>query len=103
MDVFWLEFAGVLFLIALIGFFSASEVAVLSSRKSRIRELVEAGNRSAMTVASFQSDPDRFLATIHVGIIFSLILASGLAGMLGFAYLEPAFQSSPFAWLREAS
>jgi len=103
MDVFWLEFAGVLFLIVLIGFFSASEVAVLSSRKSRIRELVEAGNRSAMTVASFQSDPDRFLATIHVGIIFSLILASGLAGMLGFAYLEPAFQSSPFAWLREAS
>ena len=103
MDVFWLEIAGVVCLIAAVGFFSASEVAVLSSRKSRLRELAEEGNRAARIVLSFKDAPERFLATVHVGVIFSLILASGLSGMLGFVYLEPALRSVGTLWIVEAS
>ncbi len=103
MDVFWLEIAGVVCLIGAVGFFSACEVAVLSSRKSRLRELADEGNRAAKTVLSFKEAPERFLATVHVGVIFSLILASGLSGMLGFVYLEPALRSLGYRWVVEAS
>ncbi len=103
MDVLWLEIAGVACLIGLIGFFSASEVGVLSCRKSRLRELSEEGNRAAKVVLTFKDDPERFLATVHVGVIFSLILASGLSGMLGFAYLEPALRSLGIPWVLNTS
>lgn len=103
MDPFWIEVIGVLFLISLVGFFSASEVAVLSTRKSRMQELADLGNRKAAVVLNFQNNPDRFLATIHVGVIFSLILASGLGGIVGLQYLVPALEASETNWVREGS
>ena len=42
METFWLELIGVLFMLLLVGFFSAAEVSVLSTRKSRMQELAEA-------------------------------------------------------------
>ena len=103
MDVIWLELLGIICLIALIGFFSASEGGVLGSRKSRIKELADEGNKRAAQVLAFQGNPERFLATVHVGAIFSLVLASGLAGMLGLEYLDPAFKSSAIPWVQKSS
>ncbi len=103
MDAFWLELLGIALLIVLVGFFSAAEVAVLSSRKSRMRELSEEGNRAAGTILGFQNEPDRFLATIHVGIVFSLLFAAGLGGIVGLQFLAPALASSTNAWIQEAS
>ncbi len=103
MDVMWLELLGIVFLIALIGFFSASEASVLGSRRSRIRELAQEGNRRAAQLLAFQSDPERFLATVHVGAIFSLVLASGLAGILGLEILDPALKSSSIAWVSNSA
>lgn len=103
MESLWIEIAGVFLLILLVGFFSASEVAVLSSRKSRMQELAEEGNKNALAIAAFQKDPERFLATIHVGVIFSLILASGLGGILALQHLVPALHSSESPWIREWS
>ncbi|MBM2841396.1 MAG: hypothetical protein HW412_1924, partial [Bacteroidetes bacterium] len=103
MDPFWIEAIGVLLLIVLIGFFSACEVAVVSTRKSRMKELADEGNRNAALVLQFRSNPEQFLATIHVGVVSSLTLASGLAGIMGFQYLVPAFQSSDTAWIKEGS
>jgi putative hemolysin len=103
MDAFWLEIFGVLVLILLVGFFSASEVAVLSTRKSRMQELAEDGNRKAATVLNFQSNPEQFLATIHVGVIFSLTLASGIGGVMGFQHLVPALAASETRWISEGS
>jgi putative hemolysin len=92
-----------LFMILLVGFFSAAEVAVLSTRKSRMQELAEGGNRQAAIVFSFQQDPERFLATIHVGVIFTLIVASGLGGTIGVQQLTPALMQSEVPWVREGS
>lgn len=103
MNVLWLEFLGILLLVALVGFFSASEVAVLSSRRSRIRGLVEEGNHKASIIAGFQNNPEQFLATVHVGAVLSLILGSGLAAMVAVEYLEPAIEASPFLWVHETS
>jgi putative hemolysin len=103
MEALWLEILGVLLFIGLVGFFSASEVAVISTRRSRIKELSDEGNRRAAIIHAFQTNPENFLATIHVGIIFSLILASGLSGLLGLEHLDPALKSSQIRWVSEAS
>jgi len=103
MDTFWIEILGVLLLIGLVGFLSASEVAVLSSRKSRMKTLADEGERRAALVLTFQDDPERFLATIHIGIIFSLILASGLGAFLGSQHLGPALGRVTIFWIRDYS
>lgn len=103
MDPLWIEAIGVLLLIMLIGFFSACEVAVVSTRKSRMQELAEEGNRNASIVLHFQTNPEQFLATVHVGVVASLILASGLAGVMGFQYLVPSLEASSIEWIRNGS
>jgi len=103
MDAVWFEIIGVFVLIALVSLFSASEVAVLSTRKSRVQELAEEGNHKALILLSFRQNPEHFLATVHVGIIFSLILASGLGGIVAFQHLVPALRASQTAWISEAS
>lgn len=103
MDAFWFEVFGVVVLVSLVGFFSASEVAVLSTRKSRMQELSESGNRRAAIVLNFQSNPERFLATIHAGVIFSITLASGIGGVMGFQHLAPAFAASTTPWISEGA
>ncbi|MBP1690826.1 MAG: hypothetical protein H6Q32_178 [Bacteroidetes bacterium] len=103
METIWLEVVGILLLILLVGFFSAAEVAVLSTRKSRMQELADEGNVSASTILAFLNDPEHFLATIHVGNIFSLILASVLGGILGFQVLVPALEQSATPWIVNGS
>lgn len=103
MDALWLEILGVLFLILLVGFFSASEVAVLSTRKSRIKELAENGNRKASVILDFRNNPERFLATVHVGVVFSLILASALGVLIGVAHVVPLLARSSTQWVKEAA
>ena len=103
MDTLWIEILGVLLLIAIVGFFSASEVAVLSSRKSRMRALADEGEHKAALVLGFQEDPERFLATVHIAIVFSLVLSSGLGAILGWQHLVPSLSESGISWVRESS
>jgi len=101
MSPIYIESIGILFLILLVGFFSACEVAVVSTRKSRMQELSDEGNRNAGIILAFQKNPERFLATVHVGIVFSLIMASGLGGVVGVQHLAPALQESETPWIRQ--
>ena len=101
MDALWFEITGVLVLILLVAFFSATEVAVLATRKSRMKELAELGNKRAAIVLGFQSNPEYFLASIHLGIIFSLMFAAALGGAVGFQLLSPALEASSQAWVSE--
>jgi putative hemolysin len=103
MDTLWIEILGVLILIGIVGFFSASEVAVLSSRKSRMRALADEGERRALLVLGFQENPERFLATVHIGIVFSLVLASGLGAILGSQHLVPSLTEFSIPWVRDSS
>lgn len=103
MSPFWIEVLGIFLLILLVGFFSACEVAVLSTRKSRMQELAEAGNKRASVILGFQNNPEQFLATVHVGVVFSLIFASGLGGIVGFQHLVPALTASSTQWISEGS
>ncbi len=91
----WLELLLIFFLILLNGFFAASEIAVISSRKSRIRELIEKGVRGAKNVEKLQSSPDTFFATNQIGMTVVGSLASALAGVASVKYLQPLIASIP--------
>jgi len=69
------------------GFFSGAEIAVVSARKTRLRELADDGHRAARDALRLRENPERFLATVQVGI--TVIGAS--AGAFGGAVLEEPF------------
>ena len=73
-----LEFLVVLVLIACNAFFALSEMSVVTSRKSRLKQ--QAGDsRGARKALELANDPERFLSTVQVGIT----LIGILTGMFG--------------------
>jgi putative hemolysin len=75
-----LEILFLLFLILLNGIFSMAEFAVVSARKSRLQPLAEKGNEQARDVLHLADHPDRFLATIQIGITLIGTLAGAFGG-----------------------
>lgn len=70
----------VLLLMVLNGVFSAAEIAILSVRKTRIAELVENGSGGARAVQWLRSKPERFLATVQIGITVVATTAAAFGG-----------------------
>jgi putative hemolysin len=78
LETFWFEAILILALIFANGFFAAAEIAMIAMRKSRIDALIDKGVRAAAAVARLKADPDRFLATVQVGVTVVLLFASAL-------------------------
>ena len=95
---------GVIFLLLLCnGFFSGSEIAVISMRRSKIEALVAQGRRSARRLKHLQEHIDDFLATAQIGVTFMGTLAGVLGGYLASLYVEPAIARTPVArWIAPA-
>jgi putative hemolysin len=71
----------VVFLLTLLnGFFSMSEIALVTVRKTRISSLVKQGSSGAKIVQSLQQNPESLFATIQIGISVLTITASVFAG-----------------------
>lgn len=70
----------ILLLIVANGIFAGAEIAVVALRRSRVLELVEAGRRGARSVLALRSDPERFLATVQIGITVVGATAAALGG-----------------------
>jgi putative hemolysin len=100
---FWLEaiFVGTLILVN--GFFAGAEIALISSRRSRIQQLAAEGDARAQRVTALQEDPDRFLATVQVGVTFVGTLASAVAGAASVRVLSPLIREIPVTGLRAAA
>ncbi len=94
-DSFWFEAALIFFLILANGFFSASEIAMIATRKTRIDMLLEKGVKSAAAVARLKNDPDRFLATVQIGVTIVGTLASAIGGAVAVEFIKPLVQSIP--------
>lgn len=65
-------------------FFSGAEIAILAVRKTRLRELADEGHEAARLTLSLRENPERFLATVQVGIT----VIGATAGAFGGAVLE---------------
>lgn len=90
----WLEAIVILILILANGFFSGSEIAIISARRSKIEELSKKGMHSADIVNQLKDDPDRFLATVQIGITIIGSLASVIGGVAAIEVLKPLLMSA---------
>lgn len=95
MSEFWIEVILILLLILANGFFACSEIAIISARKSRIKHLMDSGNDKAAVVHKLQSEPDKFLATVQVGITVVSMLAGAIGGAAAIQAIKPILQYVP--------
>lgn len=75
-----LEIGLIVALILVNGFLAGSELAIVSSRRTRLQQRAEAGSRGARVALELAEDPNRFLSTVQVGITLVGILAGAFAG-----------------------
>jgi putative hemolysin len=75
------ELVFIVILTILEGFFVASEIALVSIRRSRVEQLIEEGNRGARRVRRLLDDPGRFLAVAQLGLTFLGFFASAYAAV----------------------
>jgi putative hemolysin len=80
--MFWgiLYIVIVLLLILTNGFLAMSELAVISSSKTRLQRRAEDGNANAGVALDLAGNPHRFLATVQIGITLIGVLSGAFGG-----------------------
>ena len=95
MDSVWIEVVLVVVAIIVNGFFSGSEIALVSARVARLEELRRAGTRGAGAALALKESPESFLATIQIAITLVGALASAVGGAAAIARLTPILAALP--------
>ncbi|NJP05487.1 MAG: HlyC/CorC family transporter [Chloroflexaceae bacterium] len=75
-------FSLILACIALYGFFTATEMAMVSVRRGRLQQLADDGSAEAAMVLQLQQDPNGFLSSVQIIITLIATLIGVLSGML---------------------
>jgi putative hemolysin len=91
-----IELAIVLLLVMANGVLAGAEIAVVSVRKTRIQALVDSRRGGAKALAELRADPERFLATVQIGITVVGTTAGAFGGAAVSAHLEPVLRVLPF-------
>lgn len=99
----WTQMLIIFFLIGLNAFFAASEMAIVSVRQSRIKPLVDEGNKAAILVDRFLEEPSKLLATIQIGITFAGFLASAIGAQTLSGRLAALLISFNIRWLSSSA
>jgi putative hemolysin len=98
---YFLEIAIVLVLIALNGIFSMSEFAIVSAKKTYLKQRAEKEDTKAATALKLAHEPTAFLSTIQIGITLVGILSGAFGGATiaeGFAnYLREFPALAPYS------
>lgn len=92
-----LEVVLVVLLVVANGVFAMAEIALISSRKTRLRTRSEEGDRRAAVALELAEKPNDFLSTVQIGIT----LVGILAGVFGGATIaeELGVYFNTFAWI----
>jgi putative hemolysin len=75
-----MEILIIFFLTLLNGFFSLSEIALVSVKKSKMEHLAAQGNSRAQTVLKLLENPENFLSSVQVGITLIGIISGAYGG-----------------------
>lgn len=96
-----IELMIVLVLIVANGVLAGAEIAVVSVRKTRLQALLDGRSRGAAPLAALRANPERFLATVQIGITVVGTTAGAFGGASLAAHMEPLLR--PIPWVgREA-
>lgn len=95
MSIILTELAILLALILTNGLFSMSELAVVSSRRARLKHRADDGDLGALAALELAADPNRFLPTVQVGITLVGTLAGAYGGAALAQTLSPQLEQIP--------
>jgi putative hemolysin len=70
----------IILLTILNGFFAMSEIALVSSRKSRLESASRAGDKRAQVALELSESPNRFISTVQIGITIIGIMLGIFSG-----------------------
>jgi putative hemolysin len=93
----WAELGLVLALILANGVFAGAEIAIIAVRKSRLLQLVEERRPGARSVLALRDEPERFLATVQIGITVIGATAAVFGGSSIAARLAPVLARLPLS------
>ncbi len=85
----------IFFLLLLNGFFSLSEMALVSSSKPLLKQMEREGNRGAALAVALSEDSGKFLSTVQVGITLVGTLAGAYGGANIAEKLRDSFNTVP--------
>ncbi|MBC8010096.1 MAG: HlyC/CorC family transporter, partial [Burkholderiales bacterium] len=95
MNLILIEILVVLALFVANGAFAMSEMAVVSSRKSRLKQMVADGHAGASAALRLAEAPNRFLPTVQIGITLIGLLAGAFSGATLATSLAARLQTMP--------
>ncbi|MGH7302993.1 MAG: hemolysin family protein [Candidatus Rokuibacteriota bacterium] len=90
----WIELLLIAVAILANGLFAGSEIALVSSRISRLGEMRHRGVRGAAAAFGLKESPEAFLATIQIAITLVGALASAVGGAAAVARLTPVLEKN---------
>jgi putative hemolysin len=76
----WNEILIIAILILVNGILSMSEAALMASRKARLQQQVNEGDRASQTALELLKKPNVFLSTVQIGITLISVLAGAFGG-----------------------
>jgi putative hemolysin len=88
---YWWNILLVFVLIVLNGVFAGSEIALISLREGQLKRLERRGTAASRTLVRLARDPNRFLATVQIGINLAGFLASAAAAVSLAERVAPLF------------
>jgi len=95
MNLIPLEILIVLLLIFANGIFAMSEMALVSSRKTRLQQEAQEGNRGSLAALELGKDPTHFLSTVQIGITLIGILSGAFGGATIAEQISARLANSP--------
>lgn len=81
MIILTVEIAAILLLLVLNGVLAMAEMALVASRRPKLRQLAAAGDDGARVALGLATSPNRFLSTVQTGITLVGLLAGALGGV----------------------
>lgn len=85
----------ILLLILANAVFAMSEAALISSRKARLREHAERGDKGAQAALELSDEPTRFLSTVQIGITLIGIFSGAFGGARLASSITPIIDQIP--------
>lgn len=91
------ELLVILGLVLVNGVFAGAEIALVALRKTRLEHLVQTGSRRARAAKRLRENPERFLATVQIGITIVGASAGAFGGSTLARDLAPLLR--PIPWI----
>src|SRR3990167_5629884 len=73
-----MDFFIILVLILFNAFFAMAEIAIISSRKSSLKNMAATGNQKSQVALNFAEEPNIFLSSVQIGITLVTVLAGAV-------------------------